>query len=280
MKKGIVLITLCVLMVFAAELHAGGFWRNLGRAVKASLPQVTFPAVRNVAGVNVGVSANGVQVAGNNMVVRNGTPIPGITEIFVYGKSVAILKPGDIAYDNRHVELLTPQIPILARFIDEKGNFIGFARNKFYISGNYPTSNSWTIQPENIAKPDGQYLWRSYGDSPISPYPTTQLESTKVQFPRKWWNATAGVQIGNGNNFTLAVAENGGGTVRLAPGDVVYIEDKLISGFGFGLTRSLQLTWLDGGRLIQARDVQFTVPSNGVYAYQVIAGPPGSYSLY
>ena len=68
--------------------------------------------------------------------------------------------------------------------------------------------------------------------------------------------------------------------MRLAPGDVVYIEDKLISGFGFGLTRSLQLTWLDGGRLIQARDVQFTVPSNGVYAYQVIAGPPGSYSLY
>jgi len=247
------------------------FWRGLRNVVAEVAPDVEFPAIKNVLGIDLRASVRGVEVLANNMVVRNGVIGPYLADVFVYGKFIGRLGPGDLAFDNRRSELHWPQIPIFAIIRrDVDGEVVGMAARTFGISGEYPSSFVWTIQTGDVVTPDGRRLVLG------TEAPTTALARTKVKFPKKWWGSAAGVQIGNCSfSETLVVSVNGNRTLAIPPGRMGYIEDTLIPGYGYGLNRIIQASWVRDKALLGTADYSFVVPGNGygIYAYQIIATP-------
>jgi hypothetical protein len=248
--------------------------KNILGMVRAGLPRVSFPAIQNVAGINVRLGGSKLfEIVGNNMVVRNGVLADLTANVVVYGKPVVSLGPGDWTFDNRRSELHQPQIPVMVTLTDPAGQLVGMAAQSFQINGLYPTSWDWTISPGDIIASDGNGL-----DQRLLGTPRTELRSKKTKFPKKWGGGTAGVQIGNNSNYlTLLFVENGGKRLMIPPGGIAYIEDQLIPVYGNSLRRSLQGTWLDGDRIVGVLDESFIVPGDNysIYAYQFICTPTG-----
>lgn len=248
------------LLVGAQEMKAEGFWKKVGGVLAASAPRVESPLMRQMG------------IDHHSMVVMNGTPFYG--RVVVYGKEVAQLDPGDVAYDNRHFEPLNPQIPIAVLFYRDPGRktYLGAAGQVFSIAGGYPESISWTIREYDIRTPDGQSLYGAGGYVSPYPQPDTKAGTRRVRFPREWWDATAGVQIVNNTFFTLHIRLNGNARCAIGPTEVYYLAAREIYG-GYGQQMTLQVVVTDRGRLVGTYDSSFSVPPRGIYAYQAIIGP-------
>lgn len=239
------------------------------------VPLVEFPAVRNVAKAQIYLDGRGFHWMATNMVIQNGVPVDGTAEIIAFGTVVAVLEPGQTAFDNRRIEFHNPEIPLTALFRDRGGRFIGAAFWKFRISGDRPESHQWIIRPEEVLGPDGQNLNYGWGGAPNYPYPPVNLGVSRVEIRKIWWNATAGIQVVNVSHFDWSFLTNGQGRVQVpAEGGFRYAEDKFILGYGSGVRRTIQGTWLHpGGFLIRSQEFDYSVPSQGIYGYQLIIGP-------
>lgn len=209
----------------------------------------------------------GYNFQGHNMTVLNGTPF--FAEIFVYGKEVTTLGPGNAAYDERYFEPLTTQIPVMALFYRDQARkeYVGAAGKEFYISGSYSSySNYWTIRSADIRTPDGVRIRHE-------PPGLVKAETQKVKFPREWWNATAGVQVVDNTPYMVDVILNGRLIARLGTGGFLFVSAREINGYYYGERMTLQFVFSDAGKLVGVSDRTFYVPSTGVYAYQYILGP-------
>ena len=251
-KKLWISVGLLTLLPFSVQ---AGVFKTAGSIVKTvfNRVQVESPALRQL----------GFSFEGHDMVVVNGTPF--FAEITVYGTTVALLGPGDVAYDDRHFEPLTPQVPIVARFYRsyDGDGYLGVATNMFTISSGIENAQSWTIRASEIRTPDGTYL-----DPTTYPAPDTEIKSAKKAFPRKAWNATSVVQLVNNTRFDARVLVDGRDKLTLHPGGlgILTAENLTVR----GLNATIQLVFTDRGRLEGAWETQYFIPSEGVIALQFI----------
>ena len=250
-------IWVCLLMLLPFSAQAGVF-KTAGSIVKTVFSQVRVesPALRQF----------GFSFEGHDMVVVNGTPF--FAEITVYETTVAVLGPGDVAYDDRHFEPLTPQVPIVARFYrvydgETLSSYMGVATNMFTISSGVENAQSWIIRASEIRALDGIYL-----DATTYPAPNTEIKSAKKAFPRKAWNATSVVQLVNNTRFDARVLVDGRDKLTLHPGDLGILTAKNLA--VRGLNATIQLVFTDRGRLEGTWETQYFIPSEGVIALQFI----------
>ncbi|OGZ01397.1 MAG: hypothetical protein A3A43_01235 [Candidatus Liptonbacteria bacterium RIFCSPLOWO2_01_FULL_56_20] len=281
--KRTVFVVLLLSFVPAQQLAAQGFWKELGKAVLGGLPRVEFPAVEQLTGAKVLASADGVNLEKYNLVVRNGARIAAVAKIVAFDKELGLLGPGGVVVDDRRAQWLDEEVPVLAFYYEdaggELGKYIGLAWGKARFTPSYPSSQPLTFELERILIPDGQWFYGSaYGGNPNLPLPVASMQNQIVHLPRKWWNGTTGMQLGNGSLFHARVRVNGHVVAFLAPeGGFSYVEWKVLS--GFGPIRSVQLDWLQEvspGQflLVRSQDLQFPLSSWGVRGIQLVIGPP------
>lgn len=260
------MIILAVILVMPFGLARAGILKKiagvLGATVGAAAPQVSSPLLEQM----------GVSLYGVNMVVTNGTPY--FAEVFVYGKQVAILGPGDLAYDDRHFEPLNPQIPIMVRIYREYRDgrledFLGAAGHSFWIYGSYPVSQSWVITKGEIQTPGSGYVLL---EEEFSSPTMIRAETKKVKFPRQWWNASADIQIINNTPFPAIMRINGRNWGNLTPGEFRAFYARNF-GISYSQTLTITLVFVDGGQFLGVWERQFYVPSDGLAINQFIVGP-------
>ena len=249
MKRAVFILAL---LAGAQEARAEGFWRRVAQVMPTV--QVDSPAARQL----------GFSLRGHNMVVTNGTPF--FCRIIVSGKEVARLGPGDAGYDNRRWESHYPQIPVLALCYEdaEYRQYVGAAGRQFYLTSGWQYSQAWTIQAGELRSPDRRTL------AGRGARPPTELKSRRIKFPCEWWGASTGVQVVNNTMFVMHVRVNGQPRHSARPTEVYYLNLRNLGDWGAYVT--VQLVFTDGDRLVGTYDYQVSVPSDGVWAYQLIVG--------
>ncbi len=267
-----------ILAVFAVLMSLAGcatspdyglekFLPGVGSRVVSGLPKFSSPVAEQF-----GITAPGDQ----NLVVLNGTPFYG--RVFIYGKEVAQLAPGDELNGSKHFEPLNPQIPVAVLFYreydDEKqkfGEYVGASGKIFQFVSGRPDAKSWTIQGREIQTPKGTRSPTVLGLN--HPSPRAGLASRRIEIPREAWNATAGVQI---LNNTLFIAAVGISTARflLLPGEASYVPLQVT--MGPAQKTLLRAVFTDANGLVSGiYERSISIPERGVRAYQVFFSPLG-----
>ncbi len=239
---------------------------------------VDFPAVANLTGVDAVVGTDGGHVFANEMFVAN-LSRDGWEDVIASGKLVIQLYPGQVLRDRRFSEFHYSDIPILIRRWDTNRNFVGFAVNKFYLNRaggmyfgykTFPQPQAWGVTDDQVIREDGSRLAQ---DRPTGRPPGLVFRKGKV--PKQWFDGKIGVQIAfAGRGYLL-----GCGTRQkmqfLQNGDVFYIEDTWV--YGYGVEREIRCNLYTPTRQF-VRDfppIRFYVPPDGNYSLQYVFGPRG-----
>lgn len=284
MKRLALFVSISVLFFAFTPSSATAEWKDIGRFLKSQLPTVTLPG-------KVGIGGNGFQFEKYNVVIRNGVRMRAKAMIFAYGKKLATLGSGGEAVDDRKTQLHNERIPIMAFFYEDAGDgklgkFIGIATKQAYFYPGYPQSQPSTFQIGDILRPDGQQFY-GYGQDPIHAIPDADMSEQVVHLPRKWYEGTTGLQVGNVSSFTVRLRVNGRTLDDYLPpeGGMAYFEWQTIPGFSYGATRSIQLDYLqENGKgadgkprylMIKADyDIPLSLNSYGIEGRQLVIGPP------
>lgn len=206
--------------------------------------------------------------------VTNGTPF--FARIVVYGEEAARLGPGETAYDTRRSEPLpNPRVPVAALLYRDVSmrDYVGGAGRVFFPSGSSPTSFSWALELSEFQTPDGRYL--SARESDVYPTPNTKRKSSRVAFPREWWNATAGLQIVNNTVFQMTIRVDARERRTLATGEVEFLSEQELFGVSWVSGRRvwIQLVFTEDGRLRGTSAYRVDFPLEGVDGLQFVVGP-------
>lgn len=235
------------------------FVRNTTGLVVSGLGRVEFPILQQV----------GITPTGQNVVLVNGTPF--WCQWVAYGTEIGRTGPGDQLVGSKYFEPLSPQIPIAVMCYRDPQftQYVGAAGHVFGFSSGQPGGISWSLTAREIQMPEGP-------NSPIAlginyPQPDTAQVGKIAEMPRESWNATAAVQIVNNNLFTMTQSIEGIQRVATDAGGLYYLAVRELYGPGRQMTG--QLVFTDRGRLVGTYDFSFSVPSQGVIAYQLIVSP-------
>ncbi len=246
-------------VVLAAAAFAAGGCATAGLFVPQI--QIDSPLAQQMGGNSV--------IYGQPMSVVN--TLSAYCSIAVGSKEVATLAPAQSAYDVRHWEPLYPALPLVARCYADatRKEYLGAAAHIFYPSSY--DALVWEITPAEMR-------WARNGvaqtvNAPAQP-PIGNPTSIKVEFPREAWNATALLQVVSNVEGAAGYVSIDGQAVGPGPlgmGDLFFSASRLLS--GWGRQRTLTLRFLDEkGRFIGSYTAYFSVPGQGIQAYQLVVG--------
>jgi len=260
--------------------HGGvaGFFRKVSGAIVPQLG-ISSPLLKQMTGMNpaVGLSGEGArfEVPTYNAVFRNS--VKGATAyVVVYGNAVMALKPGQIAVDDRLIQMQQEQIPVMAFFYSDQGKFLGLGYNKInFLPGNFVSQDTLF---DNILAPSGSRI----NPDKESPRPLTakEIREQVVHMPRKWLGGTTGMQIANASDYLVRISYNGHVFAILRPGSIkdrfIYFEKIAILGW---MTDSVQVDYFkpegSGYAFVKSLpSVSLSLSSWGIYGRQLVIGDP------
>lgn len=265
------ILFLVVVSLSLAQSANAGVLVQIAGMVETSLSAVKMesPALKNL----------GLDLNGSRLSVISAVPFYG--RVYVYDKEVALISPGESIegaigqeFLGLKWEPLNPQVPVLIKYYLDgadlsRGKHLGFASRVFSFQSQNPRSQSWIVRLQDVKTADGNQVRN--GQTPVYTLAKASHQTLKVDYPRENWNAIAVVQVANNTHFDLNIAVGGHFRYTLRPGEIYVFRGREV--LERGQQASLQFTFSSSDYIMGTAERQFSIPSNGIRAYQFVLGP-------